>query len=86
MRRINGPKMEGLKVDWREFHNQELHEIYSSPNVIMAVRSRRMRLAGHVAHMGRMRNVYDILVRKTVMKKPLRSPRHRWKDNIKMGL
>jgi hypothetical protein len=60
--------------------------VYSSSNIIRRIKSRRMRWAVHVVCMGEMRNVYKILVRMPEGKKPLRRPRHRWEDNIKMAL
>jgi hypothetical protein len=59
---------------------------YSSPNVIRVIRSRRMRCAGYVTRMGDRRGVYRILVWKVVEKRPLGKPRHRWEDNVRMGL
>jgi transcription termination factor 2 len=67
-------------------HNEELHNLYSSPNIIRMIKSRRMRWAGHVARMGETRNVYRILVGKAERKRPLGRPRCRWVDNIKMDL
>jgi hypothetical protein len=72
--------------DWRKLHNDELHNLYSSPNIIRMIKSRRMRLAGHVARMGATRNAYRILVGKPEKKRPLERPRRRWVDNIKMDL
>jgi len=67
--RIFGPKREEVAGGWRRLHDEELHNLYASPNSIRAIKSRRMRWAGHVA---RMRNVYNILVRKYEGKRPLR--------------
>jgi hypothetical protein len=67
---------------WRKLHNEELHNLYSSPSIIRIIKSRRMRWAGHVARIGEKRNVYRILVGK----RPLGRPRRRWIDNIKMDL
>jgi transcription termination factor 2 len=64
-------------------HN-ELHNLYSSPNIIRMIKSRRMRWAGHVARMEETRNAYRILVRKPKGKRPLGRPKHRWVDDIKM--
>jgi hypothetical protein len=72
--------------EWRKPHNEELHNLYSSPSIIRIIKSRRMRWAGHVARMGEKRNVYRSLVRKPEGKRPLGRPRHRWIDNIKMDL
>jgi hypothetical protein len=71
---------------WRKLHNEELHSLYSSPSIIIMMKSRRMRWAGHVARMGAKRNVYRILVGKPEGKRPLGRPRRRWADNIKMDL
>jgi hypothetical protein len=67
-------------------HNEELHNLYSSPNIIGMIKSRRMRWAGHVARMGETRNAYRILVGKPEGKRPLGRPRRRWVDNIKIDL
>jgi hypothetical protein len=67
-------------------HNEELHNLYSSPNIIRMIKSRRMRWAGHVARRGENRNAYRILVGKPKGKRPLRIPRRRWVDNIKRYL
>jgi hypothetical protein len=67
-------------------HNEELHNLYSSPNIIRKIKSRRVRLAGHVARMGETRNAYRILVGKPEGKRPLKRPRRRRVDNIKMDL
>ena len=69
-----------------KLHNAELHALYSSPNIIRNLKSRRLRWAGHVAHMEQFRNAYRVLVGKPERKKPLGSPRRRWEDNIKMDL
>jgi hypothetical protein len=67
-------------------HNEELHNLYSSPSVIRILKSSRMRWAGHVVQMGEKRNAYKILVAKPEGKRPLGRQRHRWVDNIKMDL
>ena len=66
-------------------HNEELNVLYSS-NIVRVIKSRRMRWAGHVAHMGERRGVYRVLVGKPKGKRSLGGPRHRWEDNIKMDL
>jgi hypothetical protein len=71
---------------WRKLHNEELSDLYSSPRIFRIVKSRRMRLAGHVARMGEKRNVYTLLVGKPEGKRQLGRPRCRWVDNIKMDL
>jgi hypothetical protein len=70
----------------KKLHNEELHNLYSSPSIIRIIKSRRMRWAGHVARMVENRNVDMLLVGKPEGKRPLRRPRRRWIDNIKMGL
>jgi len=67
-------------------HNEELNDLYSSPNIVRVIKSRRMRWAGHVARMGEERGVYSVLVGKTEGRKPLGRPRRRWVDNIRMEL
>jgi hypothetical protein len=83
LRRIFGPKREE-DGSWRKLHNDELHSLYSSPNIVRVIKSRRLGWAGHVARMGERRGVYRILVGKSEGKRPLGRPRHRWEDNIKL--
>jgi hypothetical protein len=64
LRRIFGPKRDGVMGGWRKLYNEELHNLYSSPIIIRIIKSRRMRWAGHVARMGKKRNVYGLLVGK----------------------
>jgi hypothetical protein len=71
---------------WRNLHNDELHSLYSSPNTVRVIKSRRMRWAGHVARMGKGRGVYRVLVGRLEGKRSLGRPRRRWEDNIKMEL
>jgi hypothetical protein len=78
LRKIFGPKRDGVTGGWRKLHNKELHNLYSSPSIIRIIRSRRMRWAGYVARMGVERNVYRSLVGKPERKKPLGRPRRRW--------
>jgi hypothetical protein len=78
--------MDGVSGEWRKLHNEELHNLYSSPRIIRIIKSRRMRWAEHVARMGEKRNVYRLLVGKAEGKRPLGRPRRRWMDNIKMDL
>jgi hypothetical protein len=86
LRRIFGPEWAGVTGGWRKLHNEELHNLYSSPCIIRVIKSRRMRWAGHVAWMGEKRNVYRLLVGKPEGKRPLGRPRCRWIDNIKINL
>ena len=67
-------------------HNEELNDLYSLPNIVRVVKLRRMRWAGHVAHMGEDRGVHRVLVGKPEGKRPLERPRRRWEDNIKMDI
>jgi hypothetical protein len=67
-------------------YNEECHNLYSSPDIIRQIKSRRMRWVGHVACVGEERNVYRVLVGKLKGKRPLERPRHRWEDGIKMDL
>jgi hypothetical protein len=80
--RIFGPKRDGVMGGWRKLHNEELHDLYSSPSIIRIIKSKRMRLAGHVARMKEKRTVYRLLVGKPEGKRP----RRRWIDNIMMDL
>jgi hypothetical protein len=71
--------------DWKRLHNEELNDLYSSPNIVWVIKSRRMRCAGHVARMGERRGVYRVLVGKPDGKRTLGGPKCRW-ENIKMDL
>ena len=75
-----------MTAEWRNLHNEELNDLYSLPNIVRVVKSRRMRWAGHVARMGKDRGVQRVLVGKPEGKRPLGRPRPRWKDNIKIDL
>ena len=72
--------------EWRKLHNEELNDLYSLPNIVLVVKSRQMRWAGHVACMGEDRGVHRVLVGKLERKRPLGRPRRRWVDNVKMDL
>jgi hypothetical protein len=85
LRRIFEPKREE-DGSWTKLHNDELHSLYSSPNIVRVITSRRMRWAGHMARMGEVRGVYRILVRRPEDKRPLGRPKHRREDNNKMDL
>jgi hypothetical protein len=86
LRRIFGPKRDGVKGEWRKLHNEELHIFYSSSNIIRQLKSRRMRWTGHVSRMGEEANVYRVLVGKPEGKRPLGRPKRRWEDGIRMDL
>ena len=86
LRRIFGPKGDEGTGEWRKLHNEELNDLYCSPNIVRVIKSRRMRWAGHVARMGERRGVSRVLVGKSEGKRPLGKPRLRWEDNIKMDL
>jgi hypothetical protein len=64
LRRIFGPKRDEVTEEWRKLHNGELHNLFSSPDIVRQIKSRRMRWAGHVARMGEGRYVYRVLVGK----------------------
>ena len=85
-RRIFGPRRDEVTGEWRKLHNEELNDLYSSPNIVRVTKKRRMRLAEHVARMGEGRGVYWALLGEPEGKRPLWRPRHRWEDNIKMDL
>jgi hypothetical protein len=85
-RRIFGPESEEVARDWRRLHNEELHNFYTSQNMIRVIKSRKIRLAGHVARMEEMRNAQTILVGKPEGKRPLGRPRRRGVNNIRMNL
>ena len=84
--RIFGPKRDGVTGEWRKVHNEELNDLYSTPNIVRVIKSTRMRWAGHAACMGQRRGAYRNLVVKPEGNIPLGRPRRRWDDNIKMDL
>jgi hypothetical protein len=86
LRRIFGPRRDEVTGEWRKLHSGELRNLYSSPDIIRQVKSRRMCWAGHVARMEEGRNVCRVLVEKPEGKRPLGRLRRRWEDVIKMGL
>jgi hypothetical protein len=86
LRKVSGPTGGEIIGGWRELHEEELHNLYYSANIIRMIKSRRMRWIGHVARMGKKINTYRILVGKPEGKRPLRRPTHRWEDNIRMDL
>jgi hypothetical protein len=86
LRRTFGLKRDEVTGGWRKLHNEELHNLYSSPSIIRLIKSRRVRGSWHVARRGKKRNAYRILVGSPEEKRPLRRTRRRWVDNIKMDL
>jgi len=86
LRRIFGPRRDEVKGEWKRLHNEELNDLYFSPNIVRVIKSRRMRWTGHVARMGEERGLYRVLVGKPEGKRPLGRPRRRWVDNIRMNL
>ena len=86
LRRVFGPKRDAVTGERRKLHNEELSDLYTLPNIVRVVKSRRMRWAGHVVRMGQARGVYRVLVGKPEGKRPMVRPRCRWEDNIKMDL
>ena len=85
-RRLFGTRRDEVTGEWRRLHNEELNDLYSSPNIVRVIKSRRMRWAGNVARMGEERGVHRVLVGKPEGKGPLGRPRRRWVDNIRMDL
>jgi hypothetical protein len=85
-RTIFGPKKKELTGEWRKLHNEELNDLYSLSTILWVIKSRRMRLAWHVAQIGEGRGLYRVLVGKPEGMRPLGRPRHKWEDNIKMDL
>jgi len=86
LRKVFGPKRDEVTGEWGKLHNKELNDLYSLPNIVRVVKSRRMRWAGHVARMGEDRGVQRVLVGKPKGKRPLGRPRRRWEDNTEMDL
>jgi hypothetical protein len=76
---ILGPKRNEVTGEWRKLHNEELHHLYSSPNILSHIKARRISWSGHVASMGEGTNVYKVLVGKPEGKRPLGRQRRRWR-------
>jgi hypothetical protein len=86
LRGIFGPKRDELRGGRSKVHNEEPHNLYSSPNIMSMIKSRRMRWAGHVVRIREMRNAYKILAAKPEGKRELGRPMRKWEDNIKTNL
>ena len=86
LRRIFGPRRDEVTAECRRLHNEELNYLYSSPNIVRVIKSKRMRWAGHEVRMGEERGVCRVLVGKPEGKRPLGRPRCRWVDNIRIDL
>ena len=86
LRRIFGPRRDEVTGEWRRLHKEELNDLYSSPNIVRVIKSRRMRWVGHVERMGEEREVYRVLLGKPDGRRPLGRPKHRWVGNIRTDL
>ena len=84
--RVFGPNRVEVTGEWRKLHNEELNDLYCSPNIVWIIKSRRMRWTGHVARMGEWRGVRRVLVAKPEGERPVGRSRRKWEDNIKMDL
>jgi hypothetical protein len=85
LRRIYGPRRDEVTGECRRLNYEELNDLYSSPNIVRVIKSRRRRWAGHMARIGEERGVYSVLGKRDG-RRPLRRPRCRWVDNIRMVL
>ena len=83
LRKIFRGKKDEITGEWRKLHNAELYALYSSPNIIRSLKSRRLRWEGHVARMEESRNKYRVLLERFEGKRPLGRPRLKWEDIIK---
>ena len=86
LRRVFGPKRDEVIEEWRKLHNEELNDLYRSPNIVRVIKLRITRWAGHVARVGERKDQYRVSMRKPEGKRPLGRPRPRWEDNIKIEL
>jgi hypothetical protein len=88
LRGLFGPERDVVRGEWGKLHNEERHDLYSSPNILRVMKSRRItcRWVGHVALMSEKRSVYTVLVEKPLGKRPVGRLRRRWEDNIRMDL
>jgi hypothetical protein len=86
LRRLFGRKRGEVRWKWRRQHNDKLNDLYSSPNIVWVITSKRTKWAGNVARMGEKIGAYRVLVGKPELKRPLGRPRRRREDDIKVGL
>ena len=86
LRRLFVPKRDEVTREWRKLYNEELNDLYSSPNIFLVIKWRRLRLAGHVARMRESASLYRALVEKPEGRRPLEKPRCRWEDSINMDI
>jgi len=86
MRKIFGPRRDEVTGEWRRLYYEELNDLYSSPNILRMIKSRRKRWAVHVARIGGESGVYRILVMKPEGRKSMGRPRRRWVENIRTDL
>jgi hypothetical protein len=86
LRRLVGPKKDEVTGEWRKLHNEELHDLYSSPSIIRIIKAKRMKWVGHVERMGKKRNAYRLLAGKPEGRRPHGRPIRRCFDNIRMDL
>jgi hypothetical protein len=86
LKRVFGPKRDGVTGEWGRLYNEELYALYSLLNIILMIKSRRLKWAGNMARMGERIGAYRALVGKPERRRPLGRPRHKWEDNIKMDL
>ena len=86
LRSMFGPERDKVTGEWGKLHNEELNDLYLSPNVVREIKLRRMRWLFYVAYLGEWRGVYRILAGKPERKRPMGRPKHRWEDNINMDL
>jgi len=86
LRRIFWSKREKVTGEWRRLRNEEINDLYCSPNITWVIKLWRMRWVGHVAHMGEKRGFYRVVVGKPEGKRPLGIPKYRWEDDNVMAL
>ena len=86
LRRIFGPTWDEVTREWRKLCNEELNDLYSSPSIVWVIKLKRVRWMEHIVRIGERRGIYKVLLGKPEGKRPLRRPKHRWEDSIKMDL